>query len=143
MRRSFHIGFRLLLAFLTWLSLAPVSANAVICIGADGHVAVEAAHLISCHEAEEVHHDPAVHRGVTLAVHGQDHSEPCLDLTSPPGAAATKAMTKLNAPAKGALPAPLLSGVPARARTLAAPPPPSTAPPSPHLTFLKTVVLRT
>ncbi|XSG81815.1 MAG: hypothetical protein ACPW61_12170 [Methyloligella sp. ZOD6] len=143
-RRGFKIGFRLLLAFLTWLSLAPASANAVLCIGLDGHVAVETAHLVSCHDAESVHHDPEAHKGVALAMHGQDHAGPCLDLTSPPGAAATKAMAQLDAPAKSTLAIPATGGAAVRAKTLAAPPPPATAPPSlsPHLALLKTVVLR-
>ncbi|ODA68094.1 hypothetical protein A7A08_01264 [Methyloligella halotolerans] len=142
-RNGLRIGSRLMLALLTFLCLAPGSAGAVVCIGADGHLAVETAHVASCHREEVVHHDPAVHQGVSLAVHGQDHAEPCLDLSAPPGAATTKAMAQLNAPASGAIPTPALTAVPTHAKTLAAPPPPATAPPSPHLTFLKTVVLRT
>lgn len=141
-QRGFKIGFRLLLAFLTWLSLAPASANAVICIGADGHIAVEAAHLAGVHGTEAVDHEPAAHRGVTLALQGQDHAKPCLDLTAPPGAAAAKAVAKLSGPANAAALAPGTVAAPIRVRLPAAPPPPATAPPSPHLTFLETVILR-
>jgi hypothetical protein len=142
-RRGFTIGFRLLLALLTWLSLAPASANAVLCIGAGGHFAVESAHLGGGHTADAVHHQPSAEKGAAHAVHGQDHAEPCLDLTSPPGAAAAKAVAQLDSPAKAAALATGPVTAPVHVRLLAAPPPPATAPPSPHLALLKTIVLRT
>lgn len=138
--------FRATLAVLAWLNLslgAAAADIAVVCIGSDGHIALETAIAGECAALTEAD-QPVWPEGVSLsATAADDHCGPCIDIAAsaanhPQKILLVSGNRSLSDCAQASLP---LHDIQVMRLTRDRQIPASTAPPSPHLASLRTVIL--